>query len=448
MATPVEELDLPNLDSDGASDPEREVASLARQSEQGWLAKFAFGYVVLHYDDVTALLRDRHLHQASQLVATLFTGEGTALDELDREGILSAEGDRHTRLRRLVSAPFAPRSIDRLRPFMREYVEELAGPPSSGARESVVDAAALLSRYPIAVICHHLDVERADWELFSQWAETTFLIFSSEVKGNEERVVRESRAFSAYCTALVDERRRHLGDDLISPLIEAEQEGDRLDTRDGEPHSRDHRGGHRHDAQPALDLRWPCSPPGPNSGTRWGATRDSSRAWSRSRCATSTPFASSFDRSPSPSSTATSPSRPGRCSPSASPEPTATRTTSPSADVLRPQSPRCPRAPHLLFGDPLLPGRGARARGALRGARGTAGPLGAHRVQPARSTWKDQRSRSGVRSRCRCASPTPERGTGERAAGPRSGASPRRRSRSGLIQQHDRNRVTHLVGDE
>jgi cytochrome P450 len=80
------------------------------------------------------------------------------------------------------------------------------------------------------VICHHLNVERADWDLFSQWAETTFLIFSSEVKGNEERIVRESRAFSSYCTALINERRNDLGDDLISHLIEAEQEGDRLTT--------------------------------------------------------------------------------------------------------------------------------------------------------------------------------------------------------------------------
>jgi cytochrome P450 len=230
VATPVEELDLPFLDSEGASDPERQVASLARQSQLGWLAKFDFGYVVVDYEDVTALLRDRHLHQASQLVATLYSGEGTALDQLNRDGILSAEGDTHTRLRRLVSGPFSPRSIDRLRGFMREYVEELARPREIDESERVLDAAALLSRYPIAVICHHLDVERADWELFSRWAETTFLIFSSEVKGNEERIVREMKEFSAYCTALVDERRRRLGDDLISHLIEAEQEGDRLST--------------------------------------------------------------------------------------------------------------------------------------------------------------------------------------------------------------------------
>ncbi|MGP8010092.1 MAG: cytochrome P450 [Acidimicrobiales bacterium] len=229
MATPVEELDLPLLDGGVYRDPELEVADLARQSARGWLARFTFGYVVLDYDDVAALLRDKHLHQASSLVSQLFTGEGTALDELNRDGILSAEGEDHTRLRRLVAPPFSPRAIDQLRPFMSQYVSELA---VELARDStfVVDAPVALNRYPIAVICHHLIVQRADWDLFSRWAETTFLLFSSEVKGQEDRIVREIKEFSSYCTALIDERRHHLSDDLISHLIEAEEEGDRLST--------------------------------------------------------------------------------------------------------------------------------------------------------------------------------------------------------------------------
>lgn len=232
MATPVEELDLATLDARFGEDPERDMAALGEASREGWLAKFAFGYVVLSYDDVATLLRDSHLHQASQLVAQLFAGAGTELDDLDREGLLSAEGERHARLRRLVAGPFAPRAIDRLRPFMREYAGEIADSLDDGTGAFVVDAPAALSRYPIAVICQHLNVERADWDLFSRWAETTFLIFSSQVKGNEERIVRESREFSRYITALIDERRENLGDDLISSLILAEQEGDRLSTRE------------------------------------------------------------------------------------------------------------------------------------------------------------------------------------------------------------------------
>ena len=230
MAKPVESLDLPVLDSRGDLDPEVEVAALGREGEHRWLAKFTFGYVVLTYDDVASLLRERRLHQASQLVAQLFAGEGTELDDLDRDGLLSAEGERHARLRRLVAAPFAPRAIDRLRPFMREFAGGLADAVNPGNGSFIVDAPRVLSQYPIAVICHQLNVERAEWDLFSRWAETTFLIFSSEVRGNEERIVRESREFSRYVGALIDDRRDALGEDLISSLIEAEQEGDRLST--------------------------------------------------------------------------------------------------------------------------------------------------------------------------------------------------------------------------
>ncbi|HUY17139.1 MAG TPA: cytochrome P450 [Acidimicrobiales bacterium] len=231
MATPVDELDLVLLATSTSPDPEHDVAALARQGDVGWLAKFTFGYVVLGYSDVLALLRERSLHQASGLVAQLFTGEGTALDQLSRESLLSAEGATHTRLRRLVASPFSPKSIDRLRPFMRHYVNDLAlGLANDEPTSFVLDAPVVLARYPIAVICHHLAVEQADWDLFSRWAETTFLLFSSEAQGNEDRIFNEMKEFSHYCTALIDERRRRLGDDLISHLIEAEQEGDRLST--------------------------------------------------------------------------------------------------------------------------------------------------------------------------------------------------------------------------
>ena len=48
------------------------MATLGDASSHGWIAKFAFGYVVLPYDDVATLLLDSHMHQASQLVAQLF----------------------------------------------------------------------------------------------------------------------------------------------------------------------------------------------------------------------------------------------------------------------------------------------------------------------------------------------------------------------------------------
>lgn len=225
MSIRVDALDLAVVELRDDRDPEATVASLAQLGETNWLAKWSLGYLVTRYDDVVALLRERRLHQASQLVAGLSGGDEATLSLLRRESILSAEGETHTRLRRLVAAPFSPRAIDELRPFMRSYLNELLDARSANQDLDVVTT---FSRYPIAVICQHLGVEQADWDLFSEWAETTFLLFSSAIKGNEQRVLEQSKAFTRYCRALIDERRRRPGSDLLSQLIEAEASGDRL----------------------------------------------------------------------------------------------------------------------------------------------------------------------------------------------------------------------------
>lgn len=232
MATQIDELDLAVLSQPEGLAPEELVASLAALGEQSWLAKWSVGYLVTRYDDVVALLRERRLHQASQLVAGLSGGDPATLAHLRRESILSAEGETHTRLRRLVAAPFSPKAIDQLRPFMASYLDDLLAGLGEGATTFDVEVASSFSRYPIAVICAHLGVERADWDLFSEWAETTFLIFSSAIKGNEQRVLDQSRAFTNYCLALIEERRRHPGDDLLSQLIAAEAQGDRLSSHE------------------------------------------------------------------------------------------------------------------------------------------------------------------------------------------------------------------------
>jgi len=230
VATKIDALDLPLYAGRDDLEPEANVAQLGALEDAGWLAKWSLGYLVTRYDDVVALLRERSLHQASQLVAAALGGDTSTLSQLRRESILSAEGETHTRLRRLVAAPFSPRAIDQLRPFMASYLDEQLTRLAPGQARFELEFASTFSQYPIAVICHHLGVERGDWDLFSQWAETTFLVFSSSIKGNEQRVVDESRAFTRYCVELIDERREHPGEDLLSTLIGVEEAGDRLST--------------------------------------------------------------------------------------------------------------------------------------------------------------------------------------------------------------------------
>ena len=97
------------------------AAQLRAAAGQSWIARNPFGYTILHYDDVVADAARQALAQRDVDGSWRCRASPTR-QYLDRRrtSILSAEGDEHTRLRRLVGKAFSPRAADRLRPFMRE----------------------------------------------------------------------------------------------------------------------------------------------------------------------------------------------------------------------------------------------------------------------------------------------------------------------------------------
>ncbi len=77
------------------------------------------------YEDVVAMLRDKRWHSAASKIMELGGITDPTYLARQRTSILSAEGDEHTRLRRLVGKAFSPRAADRLRPFMRDVIGSL-----------------------------------------------------------------------------------------------------------------------------------------------------------------------------------------------------------------------------------------------------------------------------------------------------------------------------------
>ena len=224
---PVAELDLPSIDDPNLSDTERQalVASLAGEH---WIVRNAIGYSVLQYADVVAVLRDKRWHSATSKIPEMMGITDPEFLDNRRVSILSAEGDVHTRLRRLVAKSFSPRSADRLRPFMREVVNDLVDNVASTGRADV--AVDICEPYPIPIICELLGAPREDWQLFSRWAEDVLRIFNGNVL-EELDVIKQARAeLDEYSRGLIADRRNDPRDDLITDLIAAEEEGDRLNT--------------------------------------------------------------------------------------------------------------------------------------------------------------------------------------------------------------------------
>ncbi|MGW0336582.1 cytochrome P450 [Streptomyces sp. NPDC003011] len=191
-------------------------------------------WLVPHHADVSALLRDRRLGRTYQ---HRFTHEdfGRAAPPPEHEpfhtlndhGMLDLEPPDHTRIRRLVSKAFTPRTVEGLKP----YVEGLAGELVSalveaGGGDLLTDVAEPL---PVAVIAQMLGIPEADRAPLRPWSADICGMY--ELDPSQEvaaRAVRASVEFSDYLRDLIAERRKEPGQDLISGLIAAHDEGDRL----------------------------------------------------------------------------------------------------------------------------------------------------------------------------------------------------------------------------
>ncbi|MFM8266883.1 MAG: cytochrome P450 [Ilumatobacteraceae bacterium] len=221
MPVRAADLDLPM--SEG-----RRISPGTRSPDDHWLVRTPLGYAVWHHADAVAILRDKRWHNAASRIPEL-TGV-TDPRFLDRQqvSILSAEGDVHTRLRRLVAPAFSPRSAERLRPFMREVITSLVDRVAAAGRADI--AVDICEPYPIPIICELLGAPKSDWQLFSRWANDVLEVFSLDLPDKLDLVLRAQDELDVYTRDLIAARRHRPADDLLTDLIAAEEAGDRLST--------------------------------------------------------------------------------------------------------------------------------------------------------------------------------------------------------------------------
>lgn len=225
---PVGDLELPDMPTDVQSLGRSRATEIYRAiAEQSWIARGLIGYAVLHYDDVAAILRDQRWHNAAALVPVM-RGITDPFFTDRPPSILSAEGDVHVRLRRLVAKGFSPRAADRLRPFMCEVMNDLIDPVVDSGRADI--AADICEPYPIPIICELLGAPREDWQLFSRWAQDVLRIFNSTANDEVDIIKQAQLELNEYVREMIARRRSEPREDLITQLIAAEEEGDRLST--------------------------------------------------------------------------------------------------------------------------------------------------------------------------------------------------------------------------
>lgn len=228
MALTATDLDIPDLtwlDDPSVGFEERRDATGAAAAES-WIARNLFGFSILRYDDVVAMLRDRRWHSASGKIIEMSGIDDPEWLARRRTSILSTEGDEHTRLRRVAGPAFSPRHADALRPYMREVVDDLIDTfADRGAADIAVE---FCEPYPIPIICELFGAPKEDLQLFSDWATDIFRIFNGNLQEDMPAIIAAQDELDAYIGELIEARRSTPTDDLISAMIAAQSDGDRL----------------------------------------------------------------------------------------------------------------------------------------------------------------------------------------------------------------------------
>lgn len=141
--------------------------------------------------------------------------------------LLTMDPPDHTRIRRLVSSAFTPRAAAELEGFVRETTDRLLSPLSDGEAFDLVEALAF--PLPIAVICQLLGVPEADRERFKRWGHDVAATLEPKVGTDDDpAIVASEVALTRYLRDLIEMRRASPDESLLSRLIAAEEEGDRL----------------------------------------------------------------------------------------------------------------------------------------------------------------------------------------------------------------------------
>jgi cytochrome P450 len=182
---------------------------------------------VLDREAAAFFLRSKAVTFPGMKVAEAFGITDGPLYEEMRRNIIHINGADHRRLRNLVNPAFTPRAADRQRPAMRAHVEALLEPLEAGGECEFVEAVA--KPYPSRVIATVLGAPVADAPRlgdWSHWAQRQFDVIS--VMHDRERIERACVELVAYLEELLAARLDDPGDDLISTLLAAESEGDRL----------------------------------------------------------------------------------------------------------------------------------------------------------------------------------------------------------------------------
>lgn len=224
-------IDLYSPDTYAESMPYDTFAQLRREAPVYWQREpDGPGYwALMRYEDIVTVSNDNMLF-SSYLGGTNLEDAGPEGLAMVRTMMVNMDPPQHTKYRRLVSTGFTPRMIAAMEPHVREItraiVDDVAG---RGACDFVTDIAA---RLPLHVIAEMMGVPRDMHQQVFDWSNRLVGFSDPEYTTSQEDGQRAAMEMFMYANTLAVDRKANPRDDLVSVLINAEVEGERLTEAD------------------------------------------------------------------------------------------------------------------------------------------------------------------------------------------------------------------------
>ncbi|GAA2984416.1 cytochrome P450 family protein [Actinokineospora diospyrosa] len=217
------------IGADFFQDPHRLYSELRRTGpvRRVVLPRGVLGWLVTRHADAKAVLSDPRLSKDFVRAGELLERNrepGSPRPEFGEElqaHMLNMDPPDHTRLRKLVNKAFTVRGVGHLRPRVEQITESLLEAIAEADEVDLIPALAF--PVPMTVICELLGVPAADREAFGGWTRVLLSTSASTVEITEAGV-----AVGAYVMELIESKRSAPAEDLLTALVEAREDGDRL----------------------------------------------------------------------------------------------------------------------------------------------------------------------------------------------------------------------------
>jgi cholest-4-en-3-one 26-monooxygenase len=183
-------------------------------------------WAVTRHADVVAVSRDPELFSTEVGSPFISTQTDEAMEQI-RLSILGMDGAKHHRYRRLVSKGFTPRVIATLESQIVDRATAIADSVCErGECEFVQEVAAQL---PLQMICDMIGLPESDWQRMFELSNKMVGFDDPDLQATPEDGANAAAEIYGYCDAIANDRRANPRDDLMTALVQAEIDGDRLD---------------------------------------------------------------------------------------------------------------------------------------------------------------------------------------------------------------------------